>query len=95
MSKVVAEPTLKKYVAKKKEGDFSLFSNLSLKADKATQTVSKKKLINGIMHSAGFGGHQLGDPLIAMSDNISLLIKRDNKENKIKQQLSDSRLITR
>ena len=61
---------------KKKEGDFSLFSNLSTKADKNTQTVSKKKLIRGILHGAGLGVRvKLGNPIHTLDSNINLHIK--------------------
>lgn len=75
------EPVMKVYKAKKKEGDFSLYSNLNPNVDKNTQTVSRKKLIKGIMHSVGFGGHKLADPIEAYSENIEMLIKRNKKAN--------------
>ncbi len=61
-----------KVVVKKKEGDFSLYSNLSPKADSATQIVSKKKLIRGILHGSGLrtGRVQVGDPIENLDTNI-------------------------
>ena len=67
--------------ATKKVGDFSLFSNLSPKADKATQTVSKKKLIRGILHGCGLGVRvKLGDPIKTLDTNINLLVAQMNKK---------------
>jgi len=65
---------------KKKEGDFSLFSNLNPNVDKNTQTVSKKKLIKGIMHGVGFGGIKVGNPITTLDSNINLHIAQLKKE---------------
>ena len=71
---------------KKKEGDFSLFSNLNPNAHKDTQTVSKKKLIKGIMHGVGFGGIKLGNPIHTLDTNINLHIK-EMKKNGVNQEV--------
>lgn len=64
----------------KKEGDFSLFSNLNLNVDKNTQTASKKKLIKGILHGVGFGGSIIGDPISTLDTNINLHVARMKKQ---------------
>lgn len=79
MTKVTAEPTLKKYVAKKKDGDFSLYSNLNPNAKPDTQTVSKKKLIRGLLHGIGYRV-QLGNPIHTLDTNINLHIAELKKQ---------------
>ena len=64
---------------KKKEGDFSLFSNLNPNVDKNTQTVSKKKLIRGLLHGIGYRV-SIGNPITTLSDNINLHIKQMQKQ---------------
>lgn len=54
MAKQVEEVKVKKaHVAKPKEVNYSLFSNLNPNVDAAIQTVSNKKLIKPILHSIG------------------------------------------
>ncbi len=71
-----------KVVVKKKEGDFSLFSNLNANVDKNTQTVSKKKLIRGILHGSGLrtGRVQVGNPIETLDTNINLHIAQLKKQ---------------
>jgi len=76
---------------KKKEGDFSLFSNLNPNAKPETQTVSKKKLIRGILHGVGIGQRvKLGNPIHTLDTNINLHIaelKRNNVSPEIVTQV--------
>jgi len=53
MAKQVETLVKKAHVAKAKTPNFSLFSNISDKANASTQTVSNKKLIKPLMHSVG------------------------------------------
>lgn len=80
-AKVVSEPKMKVYQAKKKVGDFSLYSNLNTSAKPETQTVSKKSLIRGILHGCGIGQRvMLGDPIKTLDTNINLLVAQMKKE---------------
>lgn len=79
MAKVVAEPKMKVYQAKKKEGNFSEYSNLSTKAPAGTQTVSKSKLIRGLLRGIGYRV-QLGNPIATLDANINLHIKQLKKD---------------
>ena len=58
---------------KKKEGNFSEYSNLNPNVDKATQTVSKKTLIRGLLHGIGYRV-KLGNPITTLDSNINLHI---------------------
>ncbi len=68
MAKQVEEPKMKKHVAKAKTPNYSLYSNLSDKANHSTQTVSNKKLIKPIMHSIGLT-HMNSEPIPNNSKN--------------------------
>lgn len=71
----------------KKEGDFSLFNNLNPNCPKDSQTVSKKKLIRGILHGVGIGQRvKLADPIESLDTNINLLIARHKKQG-VRQEL--------
>lgn len=79
MAKVVAEPKMKVYQAKKKEGNFSEYSNLNPNVSKDTQTVSKSKLIRGLLRGIGYRV-QLGNPITTLDANINLHIKQLKKD---------------
>ena len=64
---------------KKKEGNFSEYSNLNPNVDKNTQTVSYKKLIKGLLRGIGYRV-KLGNPITTLSDNINLHIKQMKKD---------------
>ena len=83
MAKQVAEPKIKVYQAKKKEGDFSQYSNLNANVDKGTQTVSKTKLIRGILHGSGLrtGRIDVGNPVHTLDSNINLHIAHLKRNN--------------
>lgn len=65
---------------KKKEGNFSLFSNLNANVKPETQTVSKKKLIRGLLHGIGYKV-KLGNPITTLDTNINLHIAQMKKDN--------------
>ena len=79
-AKVVSEPKMKVYQAKKKVGDFSLYSNLNPSVKPETQTVSKKSLIRGLLHGIGYRV-KLGNPIHTLDTNINLHIKEMKKNN--------------
>lgn len=82
MKNKAVEPKMKVYQAKKKEGDFSLYSNLNPNVDKNTQTVSKKKLIRGILHGTDLrtGRVVVGNPIHTLDANINLHIAQLKKQ---------------
>jgi hypothetical protein len=89
MSKQVEEPKMKKHVAKPRTPNYSEFDNRSLKADKATQTVSNKRLIKPILHSVGL---TLGksNPVAHNSANEAQFTKllKDRKVSKLQYMLN-------
>lgn len=89
------EPKTKQYQAKKKEGDFSQFSNLNPNCPKDSQTVSKKKLIRGILHSFDGNPHKLADPIDSLDTNINLLAARHKKEGTSQEVITELKLNAR
>lgn len=65
---------------KKKEAAFSEFSNLNPNAPAATQTVSNKTLIRGLLHGIGYRV-KLGNPVTTLDSNIDLHVKALQKAN--------------
>ena len=63
---------------KKKEGNFSDYSNLNPNVDKNTQTVSKKKLIRGLLRGIGYRV-SIGNPIHTLDVNINLHIAEMKK----------------
>jgi hypothetical protein len=84
MTKQVEVKEKKAHVAKVKEGNYSLFSNLNPNVSADTQTVSNKKLMKPILHSIGL--------TLGYSEPVPNNSKNEKQFNKVLNKLGVSKM---